>query len=114
MSDNLEMQAAGFSALSHVTRLKIFRVLISAGDNGLPAGMIAEHVGVEPNFLTTHLTTLTRSGLVSSRKDGRRVIYKAENEAVRSLMVTLVETCCDGRPDMCASLNPVLDAVEKS
>ncbi len=111
MSDSrdLEDHALAFAALSHVTRLKTFRVLMAAGDEGLAAGLIAERLEMEPNFLTNHLVALTRSGLVSSRREGRKVIYKVENEAVRDLMVTLVETCCDGRPDMCASLSPIIE-----
>ena len=96
-----------FSALAQDTRLKVFRWLVEAGFEGIPAGDIAREFGVPHNTLSAHLTVLSRAGLVSSRKDGRSVIYAANFEGVRALMAFLLQDCCKGRPEVCA---PLLDA----
>lgn len=92
------------SALSQETRLLAFRALMEAGQEGLQAGAIAEHLDLAPNKLSGHLTILVNSGLVSVERDGRRMIYRAEIDAVNRLLSMLVENCCHGRPDVCAPL----------
>lgn len=92
------------SALSQETRLLTFRSLMEAGRDGMPAGAIAEHLALAPNKLSGHLTILVNSGLVSVEKDGRRMIYRAEIQAVNTLLSSLVENCCHGHPEVCAPL----------
>ena len=92
------------SALSQETRLLTFRALMEAGKDGLQAGAISTQLGVAPNKLSSHLTILVRSGLVSVQRDGRRMIYRAEVDAVNGLLTSLVETCCHGHPEVCAPL----------
>ncbi|WP_439620131.1 ArsR/SmtB family transcription factor [Hyphomonas sp.] len=92
------------SALSQETRLLAFRALMEAGQEGLQAGAIAEHLDLAPNKLSGHLTILVNSGLVSVERDGRRMIYRAEIDAVNRLLSMLVENCCHGRPDVCTPL----------
>ena len=58
------------AALAQETRLAVLRLLVQAGPNGLPAGDIAERVGVPPSTLSFHLKELDRAGLARSR--GRR------------------------------------------
>ena len=92
------------SALSQETRLLTFRALMEAGPDGMQAGAIAKALNVAPNALSAHLTILVQSGLVSVRRDGRRMIYRAEIAAVNGLLGSLVETCCHGHPEVCAPL----------
>ena len=92
------------SALSQETRLLTFRALMEAEREGMQAGAIADHLGVAPNKLSGHLAILVNSGLVSVVRDGRRMIYRAEIEAVNTLLSTLVENCCHGHPEVCAPL----------
>lgn len=98
------------SALAHGHRLAVFRLLVKAGGEGLPAGEIAREIGVLPNTLSTHLTILGHAGLVTSRRDGRSVIYSADYEAMRQLLGFLVADCCGGRPEICAPLAEVAQA----
>lgn len=100
LSDTLKQ----LSALSQETRLLTFRALMEAGHEGMQAGAIAAHLEVAPNSLSSHLNILVNSGLVSVQRDGRRMIYRAEFEAVNEMFSSLVETCCHGRPEICASL----------
>lgn len=92
------------SALAHGHRLAVFRLLVRVGADGLPAGEIAQEVGVLPNTLSTHLTILGHAGLVRSRRDGRSVIYSANYDGMRELLGFLVADCCGGRPEICGSL----------
>jgi DNA-binding transcriptional ArsR family regulator len=92
------------SALAQESRLAAFRLLVKAGPDGLPAGVIAREVGVRPNTLSTHLAILEHAGLVQARREGRSVIYAADYAAMRGLLGFLVEDCCGGKPEICATL----------
>ncbi|WP_421853549.1 ArsR/SmtB family transcription factor [Novosphingobium sp.] len=92
------------SALAQEHRLAVFRLLVKAGPQGLPAGVIAREVGARPNTLSTHLAILDHAGLVSARREGRSVIYAANFGAMRDLLGFLVEDCCGGNPEICAPL----------
>ena len=85
--------------LAQDTRLDAFRLLVRAGDEGLPAGEIARALGVPHNTLSTHLAVLTGAGLVKSRRAGRSIIYSADFAGTRSLLAFLLEDCCQGRPE---------------
>ena len=95
------------SALAHGHRLAVFRLLVRAGADGLPAGEIARELGVLPNTLSSHLTILGHAGLIQSRRDGRSVIYSADCDGMRDLLGFLVADCCGGRPEICAPLAEV-------
>ena len=73
---------------------------------GLPAGEIARLLDVPHNTMSTHLTILSRTGLVSSERDGRSIVYRVDLDAVRGFFVYLLKDCCDGRPELC---QPLLD-----
>ncbi len=105
----MEMQHAvsALSALAHQGRLTIFRELVQAGPNGLAAGEVSRRVGIAPNTLSASLTILAHAGLVSSRRDGRSVIYTAAYEHMGELLGFLVQDCCQGRPEVCAPLAAV-------
>lgn len=90
------------SALAQGHRLAVFRLLVRAGADGLPAGEIAREIGVLPNSLSTHLTILGHAGLIRSRREGRSLIYSAHYEGMADLLGFLVADCCAGRPEICA------------
>lgn len=92
------------SALAQDTRLSVFRLLVRAGPDGMPAGEIAEELGVRPNTLSTHLTILEHAGLLGSRREGRSIIYAADYDRMRDLLGFLMEDCCAGRAEICAPL----------
>ena len=95
------------SALAHASRLAVFRLLVRAGAEGMPAGEIAREIGALPNTLSTHLNILGHAGLIRSRRDGRSVIYSADYDGMRSLLGFLIEDCCAGRPEICVPLPDV-------
>ena len=105
-SDALEALAA----LSHETRLSTFRLLVTAGPEGLPANLIAARLGVLPNTLSTHLGLLARAGLVTGTREGRVIRYAANFEAMSALMSFLLRDCCGGRPELCAPLVAIAES----
>lgn len=95
------------SALSQETRLRVFRYLMEAGADGVNAGRIATDMELAPNKLSGHLNILVQSDLLDVRRDGRRMIYSANVQAVSGLIRSLVETCCGNNPTVCAALSDV-------
>jgi ArsR family transcriptional regulator len=91
------------AALAQETRLALFRLLVQAGPAGLPAGMIAERLAVQPSSLSFHLAQLVHAGLITQRRAGRQLIYSAEYGAMNALLVYLTENCC-GRDAISAPL----------
>ena len=87
--------AALFDTLSQETRLRVFRRLIKAGPEGVRAGQIALELKVPHNTMSFHLSHLFNSGLVSSRKSGRSIIYSANYDVVRELIGFMVKDCCN-------------------
>jgi ArsR family transcriptional regulator, arsenate/arsenite/antimonite-responsive transcriptional repressor len=93
-----------FGALAQDSRLEAFRLLVRAGEEGLPAGEIARALSIPHNTLSSHLSILANAGLVTSRRDGRSIIYRIDFDGTRALLAFLMEDCCQGRPDICAPL----------
>jgi ArsR family transcriptional regulator, arsenate/arsenite/antimonite-responsive transcriptional repressor len=93
-------------ALAQETRLEVFRLLVATGPQGLPAGVIAERLGVMPSSLTFHLNQLHHAGLITQRRQSRQLIYSAEYGAMNDLLAYLTENCC-GRGQLCVpACNP--------
>ncbi|HET9679844.1 MAG TPA: metalloregulator ArsR/SmtB family transcription factor [Gammaproteobacteria bacterium] len=93
-----------FAALGHDTRLGIFRLLVEAGPEGLPASEIAKTLVIQPSNLTFHIAHLTRASLVRSRRDGRWIIYSADFGAMNALVDFLTQKCCGGDPQACRDI----------
>lgn len=93
---NPEQAAIGFSALGNPARLKIFRILVTAGHDGLPVGFIQDKLGIPLSTLAHHLAMLVKAGLVAQEKRGRQVICRASFEQMDRLIAYLTENCCTG------------------
>ena len=92
------------AALSQITRLETFRLLVKHEPDGLAAGEIARQLGVPQNTLSTHLAVLTRAGLTLSERQSRSIVYRADLGRLQALTLYLVKDCCGGSPDLCAPL----------
>ena len=103
---NVETKHAvvALAALAQETRLSIFRLLVEAGPQGLPAGRIGHTLDVPPATLSFHLKELSHAGLVNSRQDGRFVYYSAGFDHMAALMSFLTQNCCRGMPQECLSV----------
>lgn len=98
-----DRQALGaFGALSQETRLKIVRMLVVAGPDGLAAGTLAERLDVSPSNISFHLKELERVGLISQQRESRSIIYRANIDVLGALVRFLMEDCCAGHPEICA------------
>ena len=87
---------AALGALAHEHRLAVYRLLVAKGPEGLPAGTIADRVGVVPSSLTFHLQNLQRAGLIIQRREGRQLIYSTDFGVMNSVVTYLTENCCGG------------------
>jgi ArsR family transcriptional regulator, arsenate/arsenite/antimonite-responsive transcriptional repressor len=93
---------AALAALAQDNRLDVFRLLVQAGPEGMPAGQVATALGQPPNTLSFHFDRLRNAGLVSVRREGRSLIYAARFETMNALLGYLTENCCQGAPELCA------------
>lgn len=89
------------AALAHEHRLRIFRLLVKQGPSGMPAGEIAEKVGISATNMSFHVKELDRAGLLRATRDGRYVRYAVDVDGMRKLLTYLTEDCCQGRPELC-------------
>lgn len=99
------MEALG--ALAQNTRLDVFRLLVRHEPTGLPAGEIAKRLDVPQNTMSSHLSILSRADLVSSKRDSRLIIYRANLASMNGLIAFLLENCCSG--DDCAPITNQLE-----
>jgi DNA-binding transcriptional ArsR family regulator len=92
---------AALGALAQESRLDIFRLLVQAGTEGMPAGHIGERLGLPSATLAFHLKELKNAGLVTFERNGRSLIYTAVYPAMNALLGYLTENCCQGIPAGC-------------
>lgn len=89
------------AALAHESRLSVFRLLVTCGPSGLPAGEVAKHLGISPTALSFHLKELDRADLVTATRVGRFKRYAIKVEGMRALLDFLTRDCCAGSPELC-------------
>jgi ArsR family transcriptional regulator len=97
-----EKVVVALEALAQESRLGIFRLLVEAGPEGLPAGRIAERMSLPAPTLSFHLSQLKHAGLIACRRDGRSLIYSADFVEMNSLVGFLTDNCCGGNAAKCA------------
>jgi DNA-binding transcriptional ArsR family regulator len=103
---------SALGALAQEHRLALFRLLVQAGEGGMPAGAIAEALGVPNSSLSFHLAQLHKAGLVQQERQHRSIIYRADYAAMNDLLGYLMENCCAGAgcdtaPGCGAEIDPV-------
>jgi DNA-binding transcriptional ArsR family regulator len=96
-----KLAIAALTALAQESRLDVFRLLVGRGPEGMPAGEIAERLGVQPATLSFHLAQLSHSKLVASRRQGRSIIYSADIATMKDVVSFLLHDCCSGHPELC-------------
>ena len=93
---NSEAAVDALAALAQEHRLSVFRHLVQAGAEGMPAGAIADALGIPNSSLSFHLGQLSRAGLVTQERKHRSIIYRADYAAMNALVGFLTENCCQG------------------
>jgi len=90
----LEIAAAQLEALGNPTRLQLYRILVRAGDEGLPVGHVQEKLGIAASTLSHHVKRLVEAGLVIQERQGTTLFSKAHYPAMQSLIGFLADECC--------------------
>ncbi len=93
--------ALALAALGQSSRLAIFKLLTRAEPEGIAAGDVARRIGVPQNTISSHLAVLARCGLVTGRRNGRSIVYRANIDRMRALIEFLIDDCCDRHPELC-------------
>ena len=88
------LAVTALAALAQDNRLDVYRLLVQAGPEGMPAGAVAEALGLAPNTLTFHFDRLRMAGLVTVRREGRSMIYAAQFDTMNALLGYLSDECC--------------------
>ncbi|MCO6383535.1 helix-turn-helix domain-containing protein [Oceanicola sp. 502str15] len=96
------------TTLGHPQRLALFRLLMRRYPDSLPAGEIAEALGLKASTLSAYLSALHGVGLVTQRRAGTSLLYAIDMAGVRQTFEYLLLDCCRGRPELCAPLPDLL------
>src|SRR5438046_133601 len=99
MKTNNAVKALG--ALAQESRLDVFKLLVRKGTAGMAAGELSEHFRVAPATMSFHLKELNNAGLVTSRREGRSIIYSANYAHMQQLIKFLLENCCADNGGKC-------------
>jgi len=100
------------SALAHQARLRVFRALVVAGDEGMTPSALTKLLEITPTALSFHLKELAHAGLVSQERQGRNVLYRALFPMMSELLAYLTENCCQG--EACISVDKTVNVTGSS
>lgn len=90
----LDTAANILAKIGNSTRLKIVRLLVRAGDEGLAVGMIQKKLDIPGSTLTHHITHLKSAGVIRQERRQATLICKMEFDVLRDLVDYLTEECC--------------------
>jgi ArsR family transcriptional regulator len=94
----LEKASAQLEALGNPIRLKVYRLLVRAGVEGLPVGAIQDKVGMAASTLSHHIKRLVETGLVTQERQATTLICRTHYPTMTALIGYLSDECCaDGR-----------------
>lgn len=111
---NLKEAASALSSLSQESRLKAFKLLVKAGQEGMLAGEISKKMDVPQNTMSFHLAHLEKNKLIKKSKSGRCITYVANFKAMENLIKFLFENCCaDSGEKSCIDPNLFKDCKKK-
>ncbi|MGH3797927.1 MAG: ArsR/SmtB family transcription factor [Pseudonocardiaceae bacterium] len=82
--EQIAAATAAFAMLSDPTRLRMLWILREGIEYDVTT--LAEAAGVPPTGASQHLSKLRLSGLVRTRRDGRRVLYQVRGGHLRRML----------------------------
>ncbi|MFN7026212.1 MAG: ArsR/SmtB family transcription factor [Pseudorhizobium sp.] len=95
---------SALSALGQQTRIDVFRLIVQNEPDGMAAGDVARQLVVPQNTMSTHLGILVQAGLLRSERRSRSIIYRAELDHLRAVLLYLIQDCCGGNDSLCQPL----------
>lgn len=78
--------AAAVAALSMAAEASRLRILWAVSDGEFDVGTLASLAGTSPTAASQHLAKLRLAGLVTTRRQGRHVLYSARSAHLRRLI----------------------------
>lgn len=93
---NDEQLSKCLAQLGNETRLKIFKLLVQAGKEGLPVGSIQEKLKIPGSTLSHHITKLMSADLIMQKRDGRTLYCIASFDLLNNIVDSLKDQCCVG------------------
>ena len=90
----LDTAANILAKIGNPTRLRIVRLLVRAGDEGLPVGVIQKKLGIPGSTLTHHITHLKSAGVIRQQRRQATLICRVEFGVIQGLVDYLTEECC--------------------
>lgn len=100
---SVDVVASRLGALGNRTRLEIYRILVRAGEPGLPVGDIQRRTGVPHSTLSHHLRQLVAVGLVTQERQGTTLICRNDGSAMNATLGFLIDQCCADMVDVDAA-----------
>lgn len=82
--------------LGNLTRLRIYRLLVKAGHEGLSVGQIQEELNIPGSTLSHHISKLVNLDLVRQKREGRVLHCTANYELLDTVVDELRDKCCVG------------------
>ena len=98
MKLDYDSAASLLSQLGNITRLKIVRELVRAGDAGLPVGGIRNTLNIPNSTLSHHLSHLRSVGLVRQEREGTILRCFVNYDHINGIVSFLTEECCAADP----------------
>jgi len=107
---DVEYAAKALKELGHPTRLSLFKLLVKAGRDGLPVGVIQEKLGIPNSTLSHHISKLITVDLIKQKRDGRTLFCIPQYKSLNELITFLQDECCIGDGTSCGSEDDNSDA----
>src|SRR5437588_7380536 len=92
--ENVAKYADMLSAMGTEPRLRIMQLLLSMHPQGLVVGDIQSELDIPGSTLSHHLDKLKNEGLVTVRREGTFLWYRANTDALKDLLGFLYAECC--------------------
>lgn len=93
---NDEILAKCLCELGNITRLKVFKLLVKAGKEGISVGTIQETLQVPASTLSHHISKLISANLISQKREGRTLFCIANFDILKEVISLLQDQCCVG------------------
>ena len=100
----IEEAAAQLESLGNPVRLRIYRALVRAGNNGMPVGRLQTKIDIPASTLSHHLRSLLDAQLITQERQATSLICRASYPSMNALIGYLSDECCaDEAQSACAS-----------